>query len=334
MSIQALNWVFKQDEITNSGAKFVLTILANYADESGRCYPGQETIAKLTAITERTVRSHLEWLETNGYITKTARRLKNRRISDEYQLEFDAPKGVLVGSAEVVPDDLPENIAGSDEPEEIAASNPSEPENNVVSTGNLCQFEPEKFASPPTPPYMDNHLIEPSEHTQETRSSVPSPAAASEPEKAKFVARQPTRGLNMPTDSLNRSITTDFGPYRDAFEDWWCQVKGIITLPPNAETAVHVSWLFENKFTLAEIKDYYKHVTTDPKETWRAGSIQIGTIVKGIADWKLSKKQSAAPATVDFSHCPECDTNGMKQITVDGETRLTKCRHEAVKEAA
>lgn len=92
MSIEAINWVFKQDDLHNSGAKFVLTVLANYADETGRCYPSQATLAAKTSMTDRSVRNHLEWLEEHGYITAMNRQKHNDFTNNLYHLEFTKEK--------------------------------------------------------------------------------------------------------------------------------------------------------------------------------------------------------------------------------------------------
>jgi len=45
------------------GAKSVLAALATFADEMGYAYCGQETLAEMTDMTERSVREHLHNLE-------------------------------------------------------------------------------------------------------------------------------------------------------------------------------------------------------------------------------------------------------------------------------
>ena len=62
MSHQAVTWAYEQD-VTPSGAKFVLVTIANYASGEGYCYPGQGKLAKDTGLSERSVRAHLDRLE-------------------------------------------------------------------------------------------------------------------------------------------------------------------------------------------------------------------------------------------------------------------------------
>ncbi|MFL6285729.1 MAG: helix-turn-helix domain-containing protein [Pyrinomonadaceae bacterium] len=86
MSVFAAAWAYKQ-RIKVSGAKFVLVALANFADSNGYCFPGQHTIAKMTSLDERTVRSHLKWLEDHHFIRRSrAHDDKGRRTSDDIYL--------------------------------------------------------------------------------------------------------------------------------------------------------------------------------------------------------------------------------------------------------
>ncbi|GLU46313.1 helix-turn-helix domain-containing protein [Nocardiopsis ansamitocini] len=86
MSNEAITWAFKQD-IANSSAKFVLVVLADFADESWECFPGQKKIARMTGMGERSVRRSLEWLEEQGFITRCHRYgSSGKRTSDRYRL--------------------------------------------------------------------------------------------------------------------------------------------------------------------------------------------------------------------------------------------------------
>jgi hypothetical protein len=69
VSIEALNHVSKL-AIMPSGRKFVAIALANYADENGSCFPSVEKLAQWTSQGEKTVRRHLDDLETEGFLTR------------------------------------------------------------------------------------------------------------------------------------------------------------------------------------------------------------------------------------------------------------------------
>ena len=123
MSHQATSWAYDQD-ITPSGAKFVLVTLANYANGEGYCYPGQEKLARDTGMSARAVRVHLVNLEDAGLIYRERRVDKlGRRKSDGYWLVGFCP--------------LPADIAGS-LAEESATCQPED------SSGN----QPEDIAEP------------------------------------------------------------------------------------------------------------------------------------------------------------------------------------------
>lgn len=88
MSIQAVAWAIDQKAGSAAG-KVVLLCLANYADEDGKCWPSQETIAAETELSERSVREWLQKLEEAGLLTRTKRRRDDGyRASDLIHLAF------------------------------------------------------------------------------------------------------------------------------------------------------------------------------------------------------------------------------------------------------
>lgn len=87
MSHWASTWAYEQD-VQPAGRKFVLVALAGFADEDGFCYPGQETLAKMTGQDLRTVQRHLKSLEKDSVIQRKARWKKaGGRNSDGYTLQ-------------------------------------------------------------------------------------------------------------------------------------------------------------------------------------------------------------------------------------------------------
>jgi len=98
MSWEATSWVVKQD-IHPSGKKFVLLMLARFADEDNVAFPGQKRLAKDTGLSERSVWKYLRALEDEGHITRQRRqRQDGSRTSDEFtlnvQLAPDASKEI------------------------------------------------------------------------------------------------------------------------------------------------------------------------------------------------------------------------------------------------
>lgn len=71
MSIQAVAWAIKQQEVKDPFCRFVLVCLANYAGENGQnAFPSIATLAKDTGLSDSTVRRKLQELEETGFITK------------------------------------------------------------------------------------------------------------------------------------------------------------------------------------------------------------------------------------------------------------------------
>lgn len=91
MSWQALTWAQAQ-KVGNVGAKSVLVILANYADEAGTCWPSQTTIAEATDQSKRTVIRQLQVLEEKGLIRVEQRGRSDGaggRMTNRYVLQID-----------------------------------------------------------------------------------------------------------------------------------------------------------------------------------------------------------------------------------------------------
>lgn len=81
MSVEAIAWASKQ-RTGSPGAKLVLIALANYANDSGQCWPSQATLAMWTEQSDRTIRTHLATLESMGLITRQAREVAGAFASD------------------------------------------------------------------------------------------------------------------------------------------------------------------------------------------------------------------------------------------------------------
>jgi len=89
MSFQAMDWASKQ-ETGKSGSKFVLLMLANYANnESGLCSLSLKTIASVCEMTKVTVVNHLKNLQDKGIIEIIHRSQDGVCLSNHYQLLMD-----------------------------------------------------------------------------------------------------------------------------------------------------------------------------------------------------------------------------------------------------
>jgi hypothetical protein len=175
-----------------------------------------------------------------------------------------------------------------------------------------------------------SHEGTPIKETQEERVSD-----ETEPEDQRFIARGPYRKLRNVTNIAEFRPGPGFDDFRDDLEEWWCKLHGIVSLPPNADTAEQVTWLFENGFVLDDLKGFYRYATTDPEEKkWRRGQLTLGAIVKGIASWKVKAKAEEAAQYVPI-FCDDCRENdGMVERIVDNVRRMAKCKHANVKQAA
>lgn len=134
MSNVALTWAWSQAGL-DQGSKLVLVALADKADEQHSCYPGQRLLAAMTCQGERTVRRHLERLESQGYIRRRHRyREDGTRSSDRYVLPIGEVTVTTTGQSgrlvepsttgQLDPDyrpnstGLPANLAGHEPKEE------------------------------------------------------------------------------------------------------------------------------------------------------------------------------------------------------------------------
>lgn len=82
MSVEAITWALRQ-KTGDPRAKVILLCLANYADERGRCWPSQATLAEQTEQSVDTVGDRLEKLEAHSLIRREQRqRPDGGRASD------------------------------------------------------------------------------------------------------------------------------------------------------------------------------------------------------------------------------------------------------------
>lgn len=123
------------------GQKMLLLALCDHANDDGVCYPSQEKLAQKCSMGERTVISHIQWLERHGIVSRERRQNTQRRKSDLYQITLSNYTPEPANSA-------PANSAPAKFSPEPANFAPSEPANFAPS----YKEEPSVF----------NHQIEPS----------------------------------------------------------------------------------------------------------------------------------------------------------------------------
>lgn len=168
MSFAALDWAWKV-RTGSAGRKAVLMALAQFADDEGVCYPGQDTLARHTELSERSVREHLIWLEAHGFIIRTERRWTDskKRRTDLYELQIghepgpetyrkispvggNTPPANSAGSQEAVAHDADGGASGPADPASGCAASDDRPTNRqilpVAPTGKSCTNQPADFA--------------------------------------------------------------------------------------------------------------------------------------------------------------------------------------------
>ena len=155
MSIQASNAALDVHDIGPT-RKWLLIVLANYANTDCQCWPSQETLAEDTELSERTIITALKELEVGGLIQREQRRDKGgHRLSDLITLLFlparDAgrQKGLGAKSVGLAATDsepnlqmtagLPATVAGTykDEP---PMNHQEEPQLERASHTDVCAY--------------------------------------------------------------------------------------------------------------------------------------------------------------------------------------------------
>jgi hypothetical protein len=89
VSVRVSTWAWKQP--LRGTAKLVLLALADQANDSGTCWPGQETLAEKCGLSLRALRDRLQALEDGQYIGRERRHGTNgARTSDLYTVNVPA----------------------------------------------------------------------------------------------------------------------------------------------------------------------------------------------------------------------------------------------------
>ncbi len=86
---QVPNFLLRMKEIT-SGDKMTFAMILSYAWQNDSCFPGQATLAKDMGVDERTVRRHIQALQTAGLLVIQQRGQGKTNI---YELNLAVVKG-------------------------------------------------------------------------------------------------------------------------------------------------------------------------------------------------------------------------------------------------
>ena len=87
MSFQAMAWAIGKKAPTNE--KFLLIIIANYADDKGHAWPSAERLSNDTGMSRATIKRTMKKLENLGLITRFKRVRGRLQTSNLYVLNGD-----------------------------------------------------------------------------------------------------------------------------------------------------------------------------------------------------------------------------------------------------
>lgn len=152
MSIHVVSAVLKcRDKQLTSSRRMVLVCLANFAGEDGKSWPSQQLIADESGCGLRSVKDHIKWLDLNGFLTRTTKKLGQGNGSrTSYNISL---KRLIEGTT-----DRGEEIAGannaraksvSSECSILPLTNRQEPSIDNSSELSSAHAPPERIKPPP-----------------------------------------------------------------------------------------------------------------------------------------------------------------------------------------
>lgn len=215
MSIEALNWVIKQE--WESPSQFaVLMLLANYADEDASCYPSQQHIGKVTRLSERTVRDVVVRVEAMGRLVRekgeTGAGKRHRLTRYRLLLENDSRPSRRP--------DVPANSAGTNSEAADPAAAAGPPGDDAGNGGGLNRQ---------MPPDVPATIAANTKGESERESVSPERERARDPALDELVRKHPT-GAQADQWEIDDAWAALTGPeQREAvarFDDWLAGKKG------------------------------------------------------------------------------------------------------------
>lgn len=149
-----MHWARRQTT-GNPHRKAVLLLLADWADESWSCFPGQAKIAEVAEVSERTVRKAIADLEAASLIRRQARYHEGMRTSDRYWLNPSSDQPAAgAGTDPATPvtpaDPAPTTGRSRRDTPAAGAGYPS----GVTTSGTTSNPTPSAPASPPADPAL------------------------------------------------------------------------------------------------------------------------------------------------------------------------------------
>lgn len=102
MSVKALTWAFDQD--LKPTPKIILLALADYANDSGECWPGINSLCEKAGVTRSTLKRNLQILENDSVIVRLERKRDNgSQTSNRYFLNLGGVQNGLPPGPRVDP---------------------------------------------------------------------------------------------------------------------------------------------------------------------------------------------------------------------------------------
>lgn len=206
MSIKAIKWAIEQP-IDSHGAKLLLVVIANYADENGRAWPGQKTLRHQVRATRKSIIRWISELERAGYLTT------ERRGGDG---EGRKPNIYKLAIEQSPPQDtLPQEQSPPGDTGKVPlmtrwAKSPSGPSKVPLVTHEPLEEPSEKNPSPLPPSLPDG---EASDRAQ--ADPAPSPAEPTTAEPPRTEPRSPPqRDPWTPPDWINRAAWDEYEQHR------------------------------------------------------------------------------------------------------------------------
>jgi pyocin large subunit-like protein len=148
MSVQAISWALGC-KTEKSSDKFVLLVLANYADQDGFCWPHVGTIAELTLLSVRAVRRCLTRLDGTFLTVEKQRGTFGQQASSHYFLDLNSEiivqSDILSPSVQSDIDAPPECHPRQNQSDSVATYNNDEPSyihvNNTIVQNDVLIVE-------------------------------------------------------------------------------------------------------------------------------------------------------------------------------------------------
>lgn len=234
MAIEVIAWAM-QAPIASHGAKLTLIALANYANDKGLAWPGQDTLRTIVQADRKSIIRWLQQLAAAGYITKTSRGGDGHgRLSNAYALHYHGPGNVPTAPHADPPNPL--NAKSQPGPGKVP---PPPPGQSPTAVPAKSPPDPGKVpAAPPKP--SEEPSEQPSARECALRAPAGRPAAGSTPGFDRFWATWPSgqrkrgrktaltvwRGHHL--EPLTDMIVADV-QHRSQADDWW--LRGYAPMP-------------------------------------------------------------------------------------------------------